>query len=84
MSIGDRIAILAQEIDALNKDIAQDDISRKQLLDVLQGAAAKVESPVEMIWRMMMSVSNCLSLKSKMGPKYEPLASPMAQLLSWS
>lgn len=70
MSIRSRIATLAQDIDALNKDIAQNNASRKQLLDVLQGAAAKVESPVEMIWRMMMSVSNCPSLKSRMRPEY--------------
>lgn len=84
MSIGDRIAALAQDIDALTKDITQDDTSRKQLLDVLQGAAAKVESPIEMIWRMIMSVSNFPYLKSRMRAKYSPLVSPMAQLLSWS
>lgn len=70
MSFGTRIATLAQDIDALNKDIAHENASRKQLLDVLQGAAAKVESPVETIWRMMFSVSNFLSLKSRMRPEY--------------
>lgn len=61
MTIDTRIATLAQDIDVLNKAVAQDEASRKQLLDVLQGATAKVESPVETIWRMIMSVSNFLT-----------------------
>lgn len=61
MTIDARIATLAQDIDVLNKAVAQDDASRKQLLDVLHGAAAKVESPVETIWRMIMSVSNSMT-----------------------
>lgn len=70
MSIGAQITTLAQDIDALHKDVAQDDTSRRQLLDVLQAAAGKVETPVEMLWRMMMSVSRFLPAMSRMMPQY--------------
>lgn len=56
MSINARIASLAEDIDTLNKDVAHDETSRKQLLEVIQGAMAKVESPMETLWRMIMSV----------------------------
>lgn len=55
-SIESRIASLAQDIDTLSKDVAQDEPSRKSLLGAIQGAMAKVESPVETIWRIIMSV----------------------------
>ncbi|CAN8103135.1 unnamed protein product [Discula destructiva] len=55
MSINSRIASLAASIDTLNADVAHDEVSRKQLLEVIQGAMAKVESPMETLWRMIMS-----------------------------
>lgn len=55
-SIESRIASLAQDIDSLYKDVTQDEPSRKKLLGVVQGAMAKVETPVETIWRIIMSV----------------------------
>lgn len=58
-----RIAKLAQDIDSLSKDVANDEATRKQLFGVIQGAMAKVESPMETIWRMIMSV--CLRLSTK-------------------
>ena len=51
-----RIATLAQDIDVLYADVSGDEASRKQLFGVIQGAMAKVESPTETIWRMIMSV----------------------------
>lgn len=58
MSTGALITTLAKDIEGLSHDVAQDDASRKYLLDVLQSAVTKVELPVETIWRMIMSVSN--------------------------
>ncbi|KAK3320368.1 S-adenosyl-L-methionine-dependent methyltransferase [Cercophora scortea] len=54
-SIGFRITALAKDIDALYNDVSQDETFRKELFGVIQGAMAKVESPMETIWRMIMS-----------------------------
>jgi hypothetical protein len=51
-----RIASLTEEIDALHNEFAHDEASRKQLLEVIMRGLAKVESPSETIWRMMMWV----------------------------
>jgi hypothetical protein len=54
-SIEGRIAKLAADVDALSKDVANDAVSQKQLMGVVMGAMAKVESPIDTIWRMIMS-----------------------------
>jgi hypothetical protein len=50
-----RIAKLAADVDSLSKDIANDESSQKGLYGVVMGAMAKVESPMDTIWRMIMS-----------------------------
>ncbi|KAF2642009.1 S-adenosyl-L-methionine-dependent methyltransferase [Massarina eburnea CBS 473.64] len=50
-----RIANLSKDIDALYKDVGNDEASRKQLMGVILGAMSKVESPMETIWRIIMS-----------------------------
>jgi hypothetical protein len=54
-SVKDRIAKLATEVDSLSKDVANDADSQKQLYGVIMGAMAKVEAPIDTIWRMIMS-----------------------------
>ena len=52
-----RIAALSDEIDSLSRSIA-DETDRKALLGVITQSLNKVESPVETIWRTIMSVRN--------------------------
>jgi hypothetical protein len=47
-----RIGKLAADIDALSKDVANDPALQKQLYGVIMGAMAKVEAPMDTIWRM--------------------------------
>jgi hypothetical protein len=54
-SIKGRIAKLAADVDSLSKDVANDPASQKQLMGVVMGAMAKVETPIDTIWRMIMS-----------------------------
>ncbi|KAK0624998.1 S-adenosyl-L-methionine-dependent methyltransferase [Bombardia bombarda] len=54
-AVESRIAALAQDVDAIFKDVANDEPSRKILLDTLRGALGKVESPMDTIWRIIMS-----------------------------
>jgi hypothetical protein len=54
-SIEVRIARLAADLESLSEDVANDEVSRKQLMGVVMGAMAKIESPIETIWRMIMS-----------------------------
>ncbi|KAH7117892.1 S-adenosyl-L-methionine-dependent methyltransferase [Dendryphion nanum] len=49
-----RIAALSRDIDTLSSDITNES-SRKALLDVIMKGMSKVESPVETIWRIIMS-----------------------------
>lgn len=54
--IDNRIASLSKDIEALSKDVAGDESSRKALLGAMMQGLGKVELPVETIWRMIMSV----------------------------
>jgi hypothetical protein len=61
-SIEERIAKLATDVASLAKDVTSDDASRKQLYGVIMGAKAKVESPMDTIWTMIMSPHGPASL----------------------
>lgn len=50
-----RIAKLAADVESLAKDTASDPALQKQLYGVVMGAMAKVEAPIDTIWRMIMS-----------------------------
>jgi hypothetical protein len=54
MSASNRIQALAEEIQNLSRDV-DDEASRKALLATLQQGVAKVEPPVETIWKYIMS-----------------------------
>jgi len=49
-----RIDSLEKEIESLAADVTDENL-RKKLLSVIQKARSQVESPVETIWRMIMS-----------------------------
>lgn len=51
-----RISALAQSIEELTVD-AQDEATRKKLLGVVEQAQKKLESPMDVIWKLIMSVS---------------------------
>ncbi|KAF2660227.1 S-adenosyl-L-methionine-dependent methyltransferase [Lophiostoma macrostomum CBS 122681] len=53
MAVSTRIEALVEEIQSLSRDV--DDTSRKDLLAALQQGVAKVEPPVETIWKYIMS-----------------------------
>jgi hypothetical protein len=54
--VSQRIDSLAQQIDSLSAEVDQDETSRKKLFDVVMKAVARLETPVDMIWRLIMSV----------------------------
>ena len=54
--IDSRINALAQSIEDLAADV-QDEVSRKKLLGVVEQAQRKLESPMDLIWKLIMSVS---------------------------
>ena len=54
--IQQKIDTLAKDIQSLSAQVAQDDAGRKKLLGVTMKATAELETPVETVWRMMMSV----------------------------
>jgi hypothetical protein len=47
-------ADLAAEVDFLSRDIAEDEASRQQLIGIVMGAMTKMESPMEILWRIML------------------------------
>lgn len=51
-----KIDALAKDIDSLFAEVKDDEPKRKALLNVILGGMAKVESPIETIWRIIMSV----------------------------
>lgn len=57
MSKLNEIANLETILSKLSCELSQDDESRKKLLAVLRRYVAAVESPLEVIWRMMMEVT---------------------------
>ena len=57
MSKLNEIADFETILSKLSNEVSQDDESRKKLLAVLRRYVAAVESPLEVIWRMMMEVT---------------------------
>ena len=55
--LSSRIDEISNSLAALSKEVSQDEVARKKLLSTLHQATALVESPVEVIWRMIMEVS---------------------------
>ena len=62
-----KIGSLAKDLQSLSAESAQDDAARKKLLELTMKATAELEAPIEIIWRMIMSVRllrNHISVKS--------------------
>jgi hypothetical protein len=55
-AIQSRINALSKDIESLSKDVQNDESSRKALLGTLMQGMAKVELPLETVWKMIMSV----------------------------
>ena len=53
----DKIDALKTQILALSKEVVGDEENRTKFLGVVMMAVAVVETPLETIWRLMMSVS---------------------------
>lgn len=53
----DEISQVKKSLSDLSKKVLQNEDSRKKLLDVLKAQVAFLESPLEVVWRMMMEVS---------------------------
>jgi len=51
-----RINAIAKSLTELSKEVSQDEVARKKLLATLRQAESLVESPIEVIWRMIMEV----------------------------
>lgn len=60
-----RIEELEISLKALSKDVSGDEAARKKLLAVVQEQNMVLESPVEVIWRMMMEVRRNFLLSSQ-------------------
>jgi hypothetical protein len=70
--IDSKIIALAQSIEELAGDV-QDEASRKKLLGVVEKAQRKLESPMDVIWKLIMSVGVL-----KMNMSYDSLISLIA------
>lgn len=57
-----RVDELESSLKTLSRELAGDESARKKLLGILQEQTMLLESPVEVIWRMIMEV--CLSTTS--------------------
>lgn len=55
-SINSRIEVLSKELESLSAEYL-DDAARKKLFGIVSQATAALESPIDTIWRMIMSVS---------------------------
>ncbi|PVH85194.1 putative O-methyltransferase [Cadophora sp. DSE1049] len=66
MSKLDDIADLEPILSKLTREVSQDEEPRKKLLAVLRQYVAAVESPLEVIWRMMMEPHQSASLRAAM------------------
>lgn len=51
-----KIDTLARDVQSLSAESAQDDAGRKKLLGLTMRATAELETPIETVWRMIMSV----------------------------
>ena len=53
-----RIDALPQELQSLSQEALQNEEARKKLYGVVQHSAGTLESPMDFIWRMIMTVSS--------------------------
>lgn len=53
----DGISQVEKSLGEISEQAMQDEELRKRLLDVLKTQVAALESPLEVVWRMMMEVS---------------------------
>ena len=53
-SLHQRIDAISKDLESLASETAHDDSSRKKLLGVATNAMAKLEAPVEAVWRIML------------------------------
>jgi len=51
-----RVNAIAKSLTDLSKEVLQDTVAHKKLLATLRQAESLVESPIEVIWRMIMEV----------------------------
>ena len=56
MSLQDRIEALEKELQILSKDVAEDEQARQKLLGVTQQATAMLETPPNIIWKLLFQV----------------------------
>ena len=56
-SLHDQIANLSNSIQSLSAELANNEEARKKLLVASQDLVARLETPVETIWRIIMQVS---------------------------
>jgi hypothetical protein len=64
-TLSGRIDELEKSLKALSKEVAGDEITRKKLLGVVREQTMVLESPVEVIWRMIMEVLSNLAFYVK-------------------
>lgn len=56
MSLQARIEALEKELQILSKDVAEDEQARQKLLGVNQQATAMLETPPDIIWKLLFQV----------------------------
>jgi hypothetical protein len=57
-SLSTRIDELEQSLKTLSQDVVGDENARKRLLGIVREQTLVLESPVEVIWRMIMEASS--------------------------
>jgi len=65
-----RIDAIAKSLTALSGEVLEDEVARKKLLATLHQAESLVESPIEVIWRMIMEVCESAHVGYAMLIKY--------------
>lgn len=55
--IDTRIGALAESIEKLVRDVQQDEGSRTKLLGAIEEAQRNLETPIDVIWKLIMSAS---------------------------
>ena len=58
-----RIDGLQQDLQSISQEALKDEDSRKQLLKVVMQGMATLDSPLETIWRLIMTVREIFSVK---------------------
>ena len=61
MSLQARITALADELQALSKDVAKDEQARQKFQVVTYQATARVETPAQTIWKLLFQVTSLSS-----------------------